>query len=156
MFEVVAASERPGPDVLHAFSRHQALATPAALPLSAALLLSPRSDAGAVDVFLARCASSLTAFWHLLRGTDMDAAWQEMVNRVVTAGCRSRNSLCLATWSLGYFSSRTPSLVTRLPLPFRLACPACVLSRPRTRPARLSREPACPAAIPSRSPRPAP
>jgi hypothetical protein len=83
MFDVVAESERSGPDVLHAFSRRQALATLAALPLSAALLVNPRSDAGAADVFLARCASSLTACWHLLRGTDMDAACQAISGYII-------------------------------------------------------------------------
>jgi tetratricopeptide (TPR) repeat protein len=94
MFDVVASSEQSEiPDILHAFSRRQALTTLAALPLSAVLPLRTKSEAGAVDAFLTRCASSLTACWHLLRGADMNTACQAISGYIISlegiAGQRS-------------------------------------------------------------------
>jgi tetratricopeptide (TPR) repeat protein len=67
---------------LHALSRRQALMTLAALP--AALITSAggsaSSPAAATELFLARCAVSLTSCWHLLRGSDLPA-----VGRAVSA-----------------------------------------------------------------------
>lgn len=59
----------------HAMSRRQALLTVAALPAAAA----GTWPAGEADgPFLARCAASLTACWHLLRGSDLAAVEQMM------------------------------------------------------------------------------
>src|SRR5260370_23056384 len=61
--------------MVHALSLRQALTTVAALPLvlgtSSAISESGRSAAAATDFFLSRCAASLTACWHLLRGSDL-------------------------------------------------------------------------------------
>ncbi len=52
-------------------SRRQALITLATLPLSFGI---PRggSDVGATEMFLAHCGASLTACWHLLKGSDLE------------------------------------------------------------------------------------
>src|SRR5260370_24677741 len=61
--------------MVHALSLRQALTTVAALPLVLALASarweSGRSAAGVTDFFLFRCGASLTACWHLLRGSDL-------------------------------------------------------------------------------------
>jgi tetratricopeptide (TPR) repeat protein len=57
----------------HALSRRQALVTLGTLPLAASGLVSA-SHAGTAatgEFFLPRCAASLTACWHLLRGSDL-------------------------------------------------------------------------------------
>ena len=59
----------------HELSRRHALATLAALPAAALPGAGgARSRTAGPDPFLARCAVSLTACWHLLRGSDLDAA----------------------------------------------------------------------------------
>jgi tetratricopeptide (TPR) repeat protein len=60
---------------MYAPSRRQALLTLAALPAAAAGAW-PAGDAD--GPFLARCAASLTACWHLLRGSDLGAVEQMM------------------------------------------------------------------------------
>lgn len=64
----------PGDDqqvmALREISRRQALVTIGALPMA---MTGTSQD---VDVFLARCAASLTACWHLLKGTDLAAVEQ--------------------------------------------------------------------------------
>jgi transcriptional regulator with XRE-family HTH domain len=70
MFDAVVEGDDPG----HAVSRRQALITIAALPIALAPLDSAEPAAGAaVEFFLSRCAASLTACWHLLRGHDLRA-----------------------------------------------------------------------------------
>jgi len=74
-----------GPDndevrALHALSRRQALITLAALPLTltatSSISVGALSPSAATDFFLSRCAASLTACWHLLRGSDLSAVYQ--------------------------------------------------------------------------------
>lgn len=75
MFDTSAPEGPHALRMVHALSRRQALATVAALPValatSAAISESGRSAAAATDFFLSRCAASLTACWHLLRGSDL-------------------------------------------------------------------------------------
>jgi tetratricopeptide (TPR) repeat protein len=59
--------------LLHELSRRHALATIAALP-AAALAPAGGTRPATQDAFLARCAVSLAACWHLMRGSDLDAA----------------------------------------------------------------------------------
>jgi transcriptional regulator with XRE-family HTH domain len=73
--------EAPDIDMLHAVSRRQALMTLGALPLA---LTGTRPSPGASqvmadDMFLARCAASLTACWHLLKGSDLGSVEQLLV-----------------------------------------------------------------------------
>ncbi len=65
-------------DVLHAVSRRQALVTLGALPMATtgAWPAGKVSLTGADDAFLARCAASLTACWHLLKGIDLGTVEQ--------------------------------------------------------------------------------
>jgi len=74
MFDAVAPEGQDSFQALHALSRRQALATLAALPVTlstpSAVSASPLS-AAATEYFLSRCAASLTACWHLLRGSDL-------------------------------------------------------------------------------------
>lgn len=64
---------------LHSLSRRQALITLAALPLtltaSSSISAGAVSPSAAIDFFLSRCAASLTACWHLLRGSDLSAVY---------------------------------------------------------------------------------
>ena len=74
MFDASAPEGAHPLRAVHALSRRQALVTVAALPL--ALATSSTISAGArggaaTDFFLARCAASITACWHLLRGSDL-------------------------------------------------------------------------------------
>jgi len=77
--------EVPDLDVLHAVSRRQALMTLGALPLAlTGTRPSPcASQAMTDDMFLARCAASLTACWHLLRGSDLGAVEQLLAGYLV-------------------------------------------------------------------------
>src|SRR5712691_5307056 len=78
----------PGvPDLgaLHDVSRRQALLTLGALPLA---MTGARPSPGASqamtdDMFLARCAASLTACWHLLKGSDLGAVEQLLASYLV-------------------------------------------------------------------------
>jgi len=68
MFDAITENRDPA----HALSRRQALVTIAALPLT--LVTSapgPLSASASTEFFLSRCAASLTACWHLLRGSDL-------------------------------------------------------------------------------------
>jgi hypothetical protein len=58
--------------LLHDVSRRQALMTLGALPMAmpGARLAAPAFDTGD-DLFLSRCAASITACWHLLKGSDL-------------------------------------------------------------------------------------
>ena len=75
MFDATAPEGEHSVGALHALSRRQALVTLAALPLT--LAPSGTTSAGtpgtaaANEFFLSRCAASLTACWHLLRGSDL-------------------------------------------------------------------------------------
>jgi tetratricopeptide (TPR) repeat protein len=53
----------------HILSRRQALVTLSALPMT--ITTGNLSRAAAAESFVARCAASLTACWHLLRGSDL-------------------------------------------------------------------------------------
>ncbi len=82
MFDAAAPDHQDVAYMAHALSRRQALATLAALPTTLAAF-SPASAGtvstpAATEPFLARCAASLTACWHLLRGSDLST-----VDRVV-------------------------------------------------------------------------
>jgi transcriptional regulator with XRE-family HTH domain/tetratricopeptide (TPR) repeat protein len=72
---------------LHAFSRRQALVTLAALPLalatSSAISVGTLSPTAATDFFLSRCAASLTACWHLLRGSDLSTVDQSLSSYLI-------------------------------------------------------------------------
>lgn len=71
MFDALVHDQR---QAAPAVSRRQALMTLAALPLTLAPLVAGyRSGAseGGVQPYLSRCAASLTACWHLLKGPDI-------------------------------------------------------------------------------------
>jgi tetratricopeptide (TPR) repeat protein len=71
--------ESPGPDqVAHGLARRQALVSLAALPISLTVgnLTETRSRGAARSLFLSRCAASVTACWHLLRGSDLSTIGQ--------------------------------------------------------------------------------
>jgi tetratricopeptide (TPR) repeat protein len=78
MFDAMAPDDLPD-GAIHALARRQALITLAALPLSLGTSKSISSPAATED-FLSRSAASLTACWHLLRGTDLEA-----VDQIVSA-----------------------------------------------------------------------
>jgi tetratricopeptide (TPR) repeat protein len=73
MFDAAAPEDH---SAVHSPSRRQALVALAALPLTLAGWHSADRAAGAPEAFLRRCAASLTACWHLLRGSDLDAVEQ--------------------------------------------------------------------------------
>ncbi len=57
----------------HVLSRRKALAALAALPLALCTSIQQSLTSGATtELFIARCGASLTACWHLLRGSDLD------------------------------------------------------------------------------------
>ena len=75
----------PDLGALHDVSRRQALLTLGALPLA---MTGARPSPGASqamtdDMFLARCAASLTACWHLLKGSDLGAVEQLLAGYLV-------------------------------------------------------------------------
>jgi hypothetical protein len=77
--EEIVMSEAVVPDgnplaVLHDISRRHALMTIGALP--AAMTGGSRESGSDGEVFLARCAASLTACWHLLKGSELQAVEQ--------------------------------------------------------------------------------
>src|ERR1022692_1116131 len=80
MFDATAPESQHADGLLHAFSRRQALMTLAALPLtvaaSGATLAGASGTGAATEFFLSRCAASLTACWHLLRGSDLPMVGQ--------------------------------------------------------------------------------
>ncbi len=61
---------------VHSVSRRQAPVPLAALPLTLAGWHGSGKAASAPETFLSRCAASLTACWHLLRGSDLDTVEQ--------------------------------------------------------------------------------
>jgi tetratricopeptide (TPR) repeat protein len=76
MFDAAAPDHREPDYLTHALARRQVLITLAALP--GAIVASnriesagARSPAAAQEFFLSRCAASITACWHLLRGSDL-------------------------------------------------------------------------------------
>jgi tetratricopeptide (TPR) repeat protein len=75
LFDATAPDSQHPAGVFHALSRRQTLVTLAALPLalgkSGAALVGTLSSDAATESFLSRCAASLTACWHLLRGSDL-------------------------------------------------------------------------------------
>jgi tetratricopeptide (TPR) repeat protein len=69
MFDAIAPENH---DAVHTLTRRQALVTLAALPLTIASSgVGTLGAAAATEFFLSRCAASLTACWHLLRGSDL-------------------------------------------------------------------------------------
>jgi transcriptional regulator with XRE-family HTH domain len=70
MFDSAVPNDPPG---IHTVSRRQALMTLAALPVAFATsgsgTLGPTAP---TEFFLSRCAASITACWHLLRGSDLN------------------------------------------------------------------------------------
>jgi tetratricopeptide (TPR) repeat protein len=77
--------DAPDLGALHDVSRRQALLTLGALPLA---MTGARPSPGASqamtdDMFLARCAASLTACWHLLKGSDLGAVEQLLASYLV-------------------------------------------------------------------------
>jgi hypothetical protein len=86
MFDAVAP-EHQGPDhTAHSLARRQALISLASLPLTitAANLAASRSRGAARNFFLSRCAASITACWHLLRGSDLSAVDQMLSGYLLT------------------------------------------------------------------------
>jgi tetratricopeptide (TPR) repeat protein len=68
------ASEIPGPDqTAYGLARRQVLVSLAALPVALTIgnVAETRSRSAARSLFLSRCAASITACWHLLRGSDL-------------------------------------------------------------------------------------
>ena len=77
--------DAPDLGALHDVSRRQALLTLGALPLA---MTGARPSPGASqamtdDMFLARCAASLTACWHLLKGSALGAVEQMLAGYLV-------------------------------------------------------------------------
>jgi tetratricopeptide (TPR) repeat protein len=74
MFDAITSDSR---HPSHDLSRRQALATLAALPLAfATVRRAPRESGATTELFLSRCAASLTACWHILKGSDLRAVDQ--------------------------------------------------------------------------------
>jgi tetratricopeptide (TPR) repeat protein len=76
MFDAVAPESPDSEHVAHALARRQALVTLAALPMTLVAAdrtasRETRSIGATQGVFLSRCAASITACWHLLRGSDL-------------------------------------------------------------------------------------
>jgi tetratricopeptide (TPR) repeat protein len=93
MFDAQAPAQPPGAAAAYALSRRQALAALAALPLAAGMSQSPGASAWvAADAFLPRCAASLTACWHLLRGADLETVSQTVSAYIVALGGIARQS----------------------------------------------------------------
>jgi tetratricopeptide (TPR) repeat protein len=85
MFDAAAPRRDDVAHTAHVLARRQALITLAALPTAVAtasqfLSTDTRSAGAKRDIFLAQCAASLTACWHLLRGSDLST-----VDQVVSA-----------------------------------------------------------------------
>jgi len=80
MFDAIAPRDQLP---VHALSRRQALVTLAALPLTSVVPGSPGRAVDAAsggELFLSRCAASLTACWRLLKGSDL-----QTVDRLLSA-----------------------------------------------------------------------
>lgn len=74
MFDAVTADNGPDVDRLYEFSRRQALLSLAALPLTlvgGSAMTDTSGPTAATEVFLSRCAASITSCWHLLKGADL-------------------------------------------------------------------------------------
>jgi tetratricopeptide (TPR) repeat protein len=84
MFDATAPEGQGASSALHAFSRRQTLMTLAALPLTLTASGGALRSSAATEYFLTRCAASLTACWHLLRGSDLPAV-EQMVSRYLLA-----------------------------------------------------------------------
>lgn len=97
MLDAVMPDDQHSAGVFHALSRRQALVTLAALPVSLGASIGHTTSAlgvaAATDAFLSRCAASLTACWHLLRGADLDAV-DQMISAYIVGleGVAGRNS----------------------------------------------------------------
>lgn len=86
MFDAEAPDTQSPAHTFYRFSRRQALVSLAALPLT--LTTSGINSVGngrdsvdaATEFYLSRCAASLTACWHLLRGSDLAALDQILSN----------------------------------------------------------------------------
>jgi len=81
MFDAAAPDRLDSDHIIHALARRQALITLAALPLAVVasdrLVSAETSSVGsAQEFFLSRCAASITACWHLLRGSDLHTVGQ--------------------------------------------------------------------------------
>jgi tetratricopeptide (TPR) repeat protein len=76
MFDAATPDNWNDERVTHGLARRQALITLAALPLSAVaadqlMATETRNLTATRQLFLSRCAASVTACWHLLRGSDL-------------------------------------------------------------------------------------
>lgn len=69
MFNASAPHDRPS---IFETSRRQALITLATLPLAFGAPRSSPESGPATELFLSHCGASLTACWHLLKGSDLD------------------------------------------------------------------------------------
>jgi tetratricopeptide (TPR) repeat protein len=80
MFDALMPDGDNSDELFHALSRRQALTTIAALPVALSASVGSAASAlgvsAATEAFLSRCAASLTACWHLLRGADLDVVHQ--------------------------------------------------------------------------------
>jgi tetratricopeptide (TPR) repeat protein len=87
IFDAITADKMPEVDHFFDLSRRQALLSLAALPLSPIVSGPAMTDspgvAAAADVFLSRSAASITACWHLLKGTDLLAVDQMLSSYLV-------------------------------------------------------------------------
>jgi tetratricopeptide (TPR) repeat protein len=88
MFDAVTADNEFSADRLYEFSRRQTVLTLAALPLSlmagsSNLNASPEIGAG-TELLLSRCAASITACWHLLKGADLPTVDQLLSYYLIT------------------------------------------------------------------------
>jgi tetratricopeptide (TPR) repeat protein len=75
MFDASAPKADDPRSIVYSISRRQTLMTIAALPsafAANALSIDSRSFSSARESFLTHCAASITACWHLLRGSDLD------------------------------------------------------------------------------------
>lgn len=73
MFDAAAPEGQGSDHIAHGLARRQALVSLAALPLAftASGSAEIRQYETAKNLFLSRCAASITACWHLLRGSDL-------------------------------------------------------------------------------------
>jgi tetratricopeptide (TPR) repeat protein len=87
MFDAVEPGN-PSEQILYTLSRRQALIALASLPLAftTSAKAAPTSTFATADAFLSNCAASLTACWHLLKGTDLSSVDQVLSAYLVPLG----------------------------------------------------------------------
>jgi tetratricopeptide (TPR) repeat protein len=94
MFDATRPESQRSADAFHVISRRNTLITLAALPLALRRLGTESAgvtgSSSATDYFLSRCAASLTACWHLLRGSDLPTVSQMLGSYMVALESAAR------------------------------------------------------------------